>query len=203
MATTEDIDVFDAPTPGQSLTDEPKKWQWERPPVHATPKEATNMIIMKLQEPDTYRATLDLMYAGITIESITKSLTFMSFTQGLMTPDVAEISNLYIFFYLRGMARKAGIRPRLFNSNDMAKTDVPKVMSSVDPSRYKQIINATEKPKESGEIVTAFMEMKGEPIVREAAMESPEEEIPAEITDEEIPAEITDEELPITIEEEV
>jgi hypothetical protein len=161
------------------------------------------MIIMKLQEPDTYQATLDLMYAGITIESITKSLTFMSFTQGLMTPDVAEMSNLYIFFYLRGMARKAGIQPRLFNSNDMAKTDIPKVMSSVDPSRYKQIINATEKPKESGEIATAFMEMKGEPIVREAAMESPEEEIPAEITGEEIPAEITDEELPITIEEEV
>jgi len=38
MTTTDDIDVFDAPTPGQSLTDEPKKWQWERPPSACYPK---------------------------------------------------------------------------------------------------------------------------------------------------------------------
>ena len=186
MTTTDDIDVFDAPTPGQSLTDEPKKWQWERPPVHATPKQATDMIIMKLQEPDTYQATLDLMYAGITIESITKSLTFMSFTQGLMTPDVAEMANLYIFFYLRGMARKAGIRPRLFNSNDMVKTDIPEIMSSVDPDRYKQIITAANKPKESGEMAAAFMEMKGQPIVKEASMKTGEELPEPTIIEEEI-----------------
>ena len=92
------------------------------------------------------------------------------------------------------MARKAGIQPRLFNSNDMAGTDVPKIMASVDPGRYKQIINATEKPEESREMATAFMEMKGEPMVREAAMETPEEEIPTEINDQE---------LPVTIEEEI
>ena len=157
---TPEADPFDAPTPGQSLTDEPGKWAWERPPIHATPREAVNAIILQLQEPDTYRNTLDLMYAGITIESITKSLTFVAFQEGLITPDVAEVANIYLFFYIRGMATKAGIRPRLFNTDDTARVDIPEIMETLNPDRLDQIVNATEDPNISGEMAGAFLNMR-------------------------------------------
>ena len=44
-------DPFDAPIPGQSLTDTPNKWQWEKPPVVTDPKEAYEGLVESLKSP--------------------------------------------------------------------------------------------------------------------------------------------------------
>ena len=178
---TPEADPFDAPAPGQSLTDEPGKWAWEKPPVHATPREAVNAIILQLQEPDTYRNTLDLMYSGLTIESITKSLTFVAFQEGLMTPDVAELANIYLFFYIRGMATKAGIEPRLFNTDDTARVDVPEMLETLDPDKLNQIVNATEDPKVSEEMAGTFINMRDADVESKIKVEPTTEPIQDEI----------------------
>lgn len=179
-----EINPIDAPTPGQSLTEAPGQRTWETPPIQATPKEATNMILMQLQEPDTYRNTLDLMYSGLTIESIVKSLTFVSFMEGLITPDVAEIVNLYLFYYLLGMARKAGIRPRLFNTDDTTNVDMSEMMKSLKPEKYNQMVNATEDPQLSQEMAQSFRSMKAQELQTEPEEEmlpaAPEKKMPKE-----------------------
>lgn len=156
------IDIFDAPTPGQSLTDAPGKWDWEKPAQTDTPDEALTLLVSRINEPDVTRDLLDLLYAGVTIESIVKSIVFVGFTQGLFTPDIAEIAKIYLFFHVRAMARKAGIRPRLFNTNDMEEINIADIMSTLKPEESERLINTTKKIKDAKKVTGTFMDLKNE-----------------------------------------
>ena len=46
----EDIDPFDAPVPGQSLTDEPGKWPWDKPPTMSDPDDAVEYVVQKIED---------------------------------------------------------------------------------------------------------------------------------------------------------
>ena len=192
---TPDVDPFDSAVPGQSLTQAPGEAAWEKPAVHAIPTEAINAIILNLQQPDSYRDMLDLLYAGVTIESLVKTLTFTAFTEGLITPDVAEIADIYLFFYVLGQARKAGIRPRLYNTDDTKRVNIPEIMGGLNPDRYDSILKTADSVEGSAPVGEAFMQMKeqsvGEeqPTVEEAPVEEPE--VPAEEVEE--PMEIDEE----------
>ena len=179
---TPDVDPFDAAVPGQSLTQAPGEAAWERPPIHATPTEAINAIKLNLQQPDNYRDMLDLLYAGVTVESVTRVLTFSAFSEGLITPDVAEIANIYLFFYILGLARKAGIRPRLYNTNDAENINIPEIMGGLNPDRFNSILKTADNIQEAAPVGEAFMQMKDQA----TAEEMPTEEQP---TAEEMPTE--------------
>ena len=42
-------DPFDMPVPGQSLTDEPRKWAWENPPQFSTVDDSLQHVIDKIE----------------------------------------------------------------------------------------------------------------------------------------------------------
>ena len=44
--TQPEVDPFDAPIPGQSLTDEPGNYPWEHPPQYTNPEEARRIAIL-------------------------------------------------------------------------------------------------------------------------------------------------------------
>ena len=80
-----------AAPPGHSLTDEPGKWAWERPPQHADPDEALDFVLDKLEEPSRKRDMMRMLAAGISIEELVSQIAFKGFMQGFYTPDVAEL----------------------------------------------------------------------------------------------------------------
>ena len=58
-------DPFDAPIPGQSLTDEPGKWAWEKPPEITDVDEAVESIVIPITEdPDTLEQVDKHVMAG-------------------------------------------------------------------------------------------------------------------------------------------
>lgn len=96
-------DSFDTPIPGQSLTDEPKKWAWESPPEFTTVDDALQHVIEKVENSDRAQKGYDEVIAlGMPLESLVNTITFGGFVEGLWTVDIAELlkAPLLSFFML-------------------------------------------------------------------------------------------------------
>ena len=57
----------------------------------ASPEEALNVIQQSLEEPTAYKTIINLLDAGISSETIASSLVLKMFSEGVFSPDVAEI----------------------------------------------------------------------------------------------------------------
>ena len=147
------IDPFSMPPAGHSLTTPPGKWAWEQPPQHVDLEEAYDEIKSKMMIPENRITMLQLMDAGIPIETLVRTITFTGFTQGKFTPDVAELLNPLVGIYMAIQADKAGITPRMLNNPPESAIDIETVstiMKDLNPDRYLQLLN---KPTEEEEMV--------------------------------------------------
>ena len=79
---------FDAPVPGQGLTDKPGNYPWEHPPEYTDTIEASEYVWDKLTEPLFAQQVVAMLDAGIPVEAITRIVIFSGFTEGKWTPDV-------------------------------------------------------------------------------------------------------------------
>lgn len=111
---------FSKAPPGYSLTSEPGKWAWEKPPQFSTPSEAVDALLTSLQKPEAEEQMVQLMAAGISIEELVNVMTKVGFMEGKFSVDVAEIIKVPVAFYLMGLAVEAGIDnvTKVFNTKD-------------------------------------------------------------------------------------
>lgn len=85
-------DPFDRPVPGQSLTGEPNKWAWEKPPQMTNVDEALVFVMEKIQNsPPTQKNYDKIITMGMPIESITNTIALGGFIEGLWSVDVLEL----------------------------------------------------------------------------------------------------------------
>jgi hypothetical protein len=103
--------------PGHSLTDTPRKWAWDKPPVYSDPDEAVDFVLDSLETESKKNDMIKLMLAGISIEEIVTQIGFKGFMEGYYTPDVAELIKPPISLYLLGVADDAGFKP-IFYAGD-------------------------------------------------------------------------------------
>jgi len=83
------INPFDAPIPGQSLTDKPGNAQWEHPPQFADANEALEFIYSRLMTAESAARVAMMLDTGIPIEAIARTIVFSGFVEGKWSPDVA------------------------------------------------------------------------------------------------------------------
>ena len=62
--------AFDAPIPGQSLTDEPGNYPWEHAPQTASIEEATDYVYESIMKPKNMERMFTMLRMGIPIEAI-------------------------------------------------------------------------------------------------------------------------------------
>ena len=98
-----------APIPGQSLTDEPQNFAWERPPEIVDPNEALIFHMDRLSEKEVAESVLFLMEYGYPTDVLTRSMLTASVAEGMHTIDVSLIISPVIEEELGYMARTAGI----------------------------------------------------------------------------------------------
>jgi len=79
---------FDAPVPGQSLTDKPGNSPWEHPPEYTDLQEASEHVWDKLTEPLFAQQVIAMLDAGVPVEAIARVVIFAGFTEGKWSPDV-------------------------------------------------------------------------------------------------------------------
>ena len=102
-----------AAPPGHSLTDEPGKWAWERPPQHANPDDALDFVLDRLEEPTRRKDIMRMMVAGISVQELVAQIAFKGFMNGAYSPDVAELIKPSIAIYLYREALEEGFEPRM------------------------------------------------------------------------------------------
>ena len=100
---------FDAPIPGQSLTDTPGNPKWEHPPQFTDVEEASEYVWEKIHTPKAVEQITTFLENGIPVEAVARLVLFGGFMEGKWTPDVAILLSEIVFKQILAMGVRAEI----------------------------------------------------------------------------------------------
>ena len=135
------MQLMDAPIPGQSLTREPGSTPYERPPEFATENEAMDFLFEKVTRPDIQTNLLRAMDAGMPIPILIEPILMHGAQEGKWSIDMAMTLLEPLGVILYGMGRRAGITP---------KVDVPKKEKDkgLNPKPFAEIFKSKVETRE-------------------------------------------------------
>jgi len=102
-------DVFSAPIPGQSLTDEPKNYPWERPPEITDPREAIKFHIDGINKPEALDNIIEMLQIGVPVKALAETAMTTAQMEGIHSVDVSLIIKDVVKEELISIAEEAGI----------------------------------------------------------------------------------------------
>jgi len=132
---------FDAPVPGQSLTDTPKNYPWEHAPQYATVEDASMQVWEGLHKEETMEKVIVLLDAGLTVEEITKVIVFAGFVEGKFTPDVGLLLTPIVAKMIMAIGKNAGVEkininvPKQNDTKELIKTVIKATPKEVDKKK--------------------------------------------------------------------
>ena len=135
---------FDAPIPGQSLTDEPGNYPWEHPPQRASVEEALDDIYESMMQEKNMKRMFTLLRMGIPVEALVKVITFSGFLEGKYTVDVAKLLEPMVAMIITGEAALAEIQAKI-NMSDGEDTNFFKEMAD---RKYDMKLDKEDKDKQ-------------------------------------------------------
>ena len=136
--------TLNGPIPGQSLTDEPSNYPWERPPETADPTEALSMHLKKMAGPKYMESALFMMELGIPAEVVTNTTLTMAIGNGIHSVDVGLIIAPAIHKEVVSIAEMAGIEYDEHFPEDEEKEQAAKKMLQA------RVISKLKKSKPEG-----------------------------------------------------
>ena len=120
---------FDAPVPGQGLTDDPGNYPWEHPPQYRVTSEAADFVWDRLHRPEFAEQVIAMLDAGIPVEAIGRIIIFNGFMEGKWTPDVAFIIAEPVMKMIATMGMKAGVDNIVMSMEDITnKSDIKSIV---------------------------------------------------------------------------
>tara|TARA_R110000765_G_scaffold366524_2_gene456662 strand:+ start:3103 stop:3657 length:555 start_codon:yes stop_codon:yes gene_type:complete len=153
-----DIDILARPIPGQSLTDTAGGKPYEKPPSIVSPKQAFDIVSESLEEPSAYTNIISLLDAGISAETLASAVTLKMFSEGVFTPDIAEIIKPPLTAFITDMGVEEGIEDlRVVNEipdDGMGTEDSLHMMQQINPKKFQQKMNATMQEEELDEMLS-------------------------------------------------
>jgi hypothetical protein len=139
---------FDAPIPGQSLTNEPGNAPWEHPPQMVKAEEALGYVWEKLSEEKNFKRTITLLKFGMPIEALAKVISFSGFLEGKWSVDVAKMLEPTIGQMIATLGTTAKV-PMKISLKDQSDSQFLNEMAdnelSLDKSKAKAENNLTKK----------------------------------------------------------
>lgn len=151
------IDTLARAIPGQSLTDEPGKNPYEKPALTTSPEEALEVLTNSIEEPDSKASIIDLLDAGISAETIGSSLVLKMFSEGVFSPDVAELVKPPLIARLTVIASEAGVEDvKVMNSvpqKPISSSDKFSLMEKLNPEKHSRKMNQSTADVEEEEML--------------------------------------------------
>jgi hypothetical protein len=141
---------FDAPVPGQSLTNEPGNYPWEHSPKNVDLEETLEMVWSRITTPEALEELVRMFDAGVPIEAVARVITFTGFTEGEFTPDLGLMMVEPLMEMLTAIAMRAGIEDVKISLTDISNKEFKKNMS--------ELKFANQKAKEEGNTIDAESE---------------------------------------------
>jgi len=138
-----DNNPFDAPVPGQGLTDKPGNYPWEHPPQYTDTSEAADYVWDKLTQPQFAEQIIAMLDAGIPVEAIGRIIIFTGFAEGKWTPDVAFIIAEPIMKMIAAVGIHGGVKKIRMSMQDL--TNKKSLQSIVQIKENKKQFEAIAK----------------------------------------------------------
>jgi len=130
-------DLLNAPIPGQSLTDSPKNYPWERPPEIVDPREAIKFHLDGLTEPEALDNIVEMLQLGVPVNAITQTALTTAQMEGIHSIDVSLIIGNVINEELISIAEEAGIDYKMGDEPDQAEVELKEEQETVALLRRK------------------------------------------------------------------
>jgi len=137
MEETFDNNPFDAPVPGQGLTDKPGNYPWEHPPQYTDTMEASEYIWDRMTQPLFVKQIIAMLDAGIPVEAIARIVVFSGFTEGKWTPDVGFMLAETVVKMVATIGFTGGVKKFRISTQDLTNN-----------KEMKTILNIRDKNKE-------------------------------------------------------
>lgn len=102
-------ELLNAPIAGQSLTDTPKNYPWERPAEIADPREAIKFHMDGLSSPESLDNIVELIQMGVPLRALAKTALTTAQMEGIHSVDVSLIIGDVVFEELVSIAEEAGL----------------------------------------------------------------------------------------------
>ena len=100
---------FDAPIPGQSLTDTPGNYPWEHAPEYSDVEKASEYIWDKIHEKKVLEQVVTFLENDVAVEAVVRLILFGGFVEGKWNPDVAILLSEIVFKQVMAIGVKAEI----------------------------------------------------------------------------------------------
>jgi hypothetical protein len=154
-------DPFDAPVPGQSLTDTPGNYPWEHPPQFTDPEEVTEYLWVTMHQKQLTEQLIGMLDAGVPVEAIGRTILFAGFMEGKFSPDIAFLITEPVMKMIAAIGLQGGVEKIVFSLEDLTN---------------KQQIREITKVKMAKEKIAEIAESTQEDIKKAGLMSRPEPE---------------------------
>ena len=102
--------IFDAPIPGQSLTNTPGNYPWEHPPQYTNIEQASEYVWDILHREESLDQVLTFLRNGVPVEAVARIILFGGFMEGKWSVDVALLIAEVVFKQIMAIGIKANIQ---------------------------------------------------------------------------------------------
>ena len=138
---------FDAPVPGQSLTDTPGNYPWEHPAQFTDAREATEYIWDRLHADDFAEQVVAMLDANIPVEAVARVILFGGFLECKFSPDVAFIIAEPVMQMIAVIGATAGLSNIKLSmsdiTNDQQLADI--VRTKLNNQEFKKEVEGVKK----------------------------------------------------------
>ena len=112
-----------AAVPGQSLTDYPKNYPWERPPELTDFNDAIKFHMDRVSQEDVIDNVLDALEFGVPVKVLSESMMTGAVASGIHSVDVSLIAEPVIRSFIMKAADMAGVEYKETFKEDGMSTD--------------------------------------------------------------------------------
>lgn len=179
-------DILSAPIPGQSLTDTPKNYPWERPPEITDPRKAVKHHLEGINKPETIDNLVELMQLGMPVRVISKTILTSAQMAGIHSVDVSLIIGDVVYEELVTIAEEAGLDYRTGDEPDKFEVKereeqstlamLRKKLNSIEPGSEEDDAGV-EIMRQSADMLEGGTEEEDTPMMGDAEVQE-EEEMP-------------------------
>jgi|TARA_R100000479_G_C6395098_1_gene206764 hypothetical protein len=112
-----------APIPGQSLMNDPDQaYPWEKPAKFANPREALNVIVTELLEPEAVQNIVSALANGAAVADLSIAVLYSKFSTGDINPDVMLLLVEPVMYIMMAIGEEANIKYNI-EGNDLDEFD--------------------------------------------------------------------------------
>jgi hypothetical protein len=168
-----------APIPGQSLTDEPNNFAWERPPEITDPDEAVVFHLDRLSEKPIVDSVLHLLQMGFPVDVLTRSILTGAVGNGMHSIDVSLLISPVIEEEIAYMGTTAGVKFKNTFGNDETDDEIQeKKLKDVVMARLEEELGKGDESfiRETTEALGSSQESALETMQDEATPEQEEQQ---------------------------